>query len=227
MKNLAFSDPMSAAEAEGRKTISRRVIPFSDPSAASLMSWNGRVATFAAVALQDDPVPLEVRSRYVFGEPVYFGEALVAGPVGTTKYRRDGATVHDWAEPIAPGSACRWRWQRNVLAPRFCPQACARRFGRIVDVRPERLHAITEQDAKLEGVTPFPYDPEGDCWTAAHPSKKHLTAFEYLWGEINGWQGAPGARAPYPTDPWVFRLAWVSISRDDAMELDRERKAAA
>lgn len=66
----------------------------------------------------------------------------------------------------------------------------------VTGVRIERLQDITEEDAKAEGVTPFPYDPEGDCWTDG----KHRTAFNYLWGEINGWTWPKG----WDANPWVW-----------------------
>lgn len=72
----------------------------------------------------------------------------------------------------------------------------------VKSVRAERLHDITEEDAKAEGVTPFPADPEGDCWSDG----KYKTAFEYKWGEINGWDGQPKARAPWASNPWVWVL---------------------
>jgi hypothetical protein len=75
----------------------------------------------------------------------------------------------------------------------------------LTDVRAERLHDITEEDARAEGVTPFRKDPEGDCWSDG----THRTAFEFLWNEIHGW--SPNA---WEQNPWVWRLAFRRIEKE-------------
>jgi hypothetical protein len=72
----------------------------------------------------------------------------------------------------------------------------------ITEIRVERLQQITEADAMAEGVEPSPFDPEGDCWTDG----KYVTAFQYHWGEINGWEGDAKARAPWQSNPWVWAI---------------------
>lgn len=75
---------------------------------------------------------------------------------------------------------------------------------RIARVRVERLHDITESDAKAEGVIPFLYDPDGDVWT----NGRHHTAYNYLWNEINGWN--PDA---WELNPWVWALDFEVLAR--------------
>lgn len=75
----------------------------------------------------------------------------------------------------------------------------------VTAVRVERLQDISEEDAKAEGVTPFPYNPEGDCWTDG----KHTTAYQYLWNEINGW--SPNA---WDANPWVWVVEFKRVESE-------------
>lgn len=73
----------------------------------------------------------------------------------------------------------------------------------ITRVRVQRLQDISEEDAKAEGVKPFPRDPEGDCWTDG----THRTAFEFLWGQINGFHGSGSWNA----NPWVWASSFKVV----------------
>lgn len=167
MKNLQLSDPMSAAEAEGRKTVTRRV---------------------------------GERCRYVVGDPVYFGEALVpvivlAGRVAS--YRRDGELVL-MRRPDGLWGMEPWEWKTNIIAPRYCPQRCARRFGLITSVRRERLCDMTHGEAVLEGFA-------------------DRDEFRALWEKLHG----------EPPDWWhdmVWRIEWRSVSCEEAERVEMERK---
>jgi hypothetical protein len=111
------------------------------------------------------------------------------------RYAADGISAESWATHP-------WGKPRPSI---HMPRWASRIDLEVTEVRIERLQAITEEDARAEGVEPFPLDPEGDCWTDG----KHRTAFNYLWGEINGWTG-PKA---WDANPWVwvvsFRVAEV------------------
>jgi hypothetical protein len=91
------------------------------------------------------------------------------------------------------------------------PRWASRLTLEITSVRVERLADISEEDAKSEGVEPFKHDPEGDFWTARPRGEMHRSAFEYLWGEINGWDGEPRARAPWTTNPWCWVISFRRI----------------
>ncbi len=102
-------------------------------------------------------------------------------------YRADGELKHPQHGPA--------RWK----SPLFMPRWASRLELELTAVRVERLQAITEEDARAEGVTPFPVNPEGDCWTDG----KHRTAFEHLWNELHGWE--PNA---WGLNPWVWVLTF-------------------
>jgi hypothetical protein len=96
------------------------------------------------------------------------------------------------------------KWRPSIFLRRWASRITLE----ITGVRVERLQEISEGDAEAEGVTPFPHDPEGDCWTDG----KHRTAFEYLWGEINGWPGQKGARATFESNPWVWVVSFKRVT---------------
>ena len=87
----------------------------------------------------------------------------------------------------------------------FLPKWAARCVLRITEPpRLERVQDITEEDAKREGVTPFPYDPGGDQWTDG----KYRTAFEYTWGKLHGFVGEKKPGEAWSDNPLVVRLAF-------------------
>lgn len=121
-----------------------------------------------------------------------------------------------------PGMPCRCQRQDLVnyratspnstggwSTPMFMPRWASRIDLEIVDVRCERLHDITEEDAKAEGVNPVRFDPEGDCWTATEAAQftPHRVAYEYAWNELHGWNinGAPAWTANLFVWRYVFK----------------------
>ncbi|MCE4544628.1 MULTISPECIES: hypothetical protein [unclassified Caballeronia] len=77
-----------------------------------------------------------------------------------------------------------FRWRPSIHMPR----AASRITLEITGVRVERLQDISEQDAKVEGVS-----VEGD----GDPIYPHTYAFAKLWEEING-------KGAWLADPWVW-----------------------
>jgi hypothetical protein len=158
--------------------------------------------------------PATAKPRYVPGDVCYVGEALTKDALCMALYRRDGADVR-----IPNGDAIMWRWQRDVLPARFCPEACARLFVEIVSVRAESLGAVTEEDAKREGVTLAPMKATINGEPGAVHPMSHLMAFTFLWDAINA------KRAPWASNPFVWRVEFRRLgSRAEAEELHRERK---
>jgi len=94
------------------------------------------------------------------------------------------------------------KWRPSI----HMPKEAARLFLRVKNVRVERVQDITEEDAKAEGVIPFPYDPEGDCWNDG----KYKTAFEYLWNTLHGWN--PNA---WGRNDWVWVIEFERIQESE------------
>lgn len=106
------------------------------------------------------------------------------------------------------------RWRPSIFMPRWA----SRLTLRVTNVRVERLHEITEQDAKAEGVAQGDIEPDehgpwrvgfvlgdedGKCglWPTAR------RAFEVGWDSING------KRAPWASNPWVWVVGFERMEQ--------------
>lgn len=152
----------------------------------------------------DAQSPREIAARCV--------DAGYSSPWAPLEYDADGAR-NDWDHYQAVGKT-----RVSIHMPRWASRITLEVTG----VRCERLDAITEDDAKAEGVTPFTHDPEGDCWTARPRGEMYRSAFEYLWGEINGWDGEPKARAPWTTNPWVWVVEFRRVEQAKTVAVGTE-----
>lgn len=139
---------------------------------------------------------LWVQEKFAFGKG-YDAQPSVGKrvkPTDVPKY----AKIHYDADGPKPEWAGLW-WPG-----RFMTRARSRFLLEVTKVRIERLHAITEEDAKAEGIAPFPKDPEGDCWTDG----LHRTAYQFLWNSLHGWSG----EHCWDKNPWVWVIEFRRIA---------------
>ena len=118
----------------------------------------------------------KTKPRYKVGETVYIKEKL---------YRNvDNGISFEDGEPIPDTN---WGWKRNVLSPMFMPAKYARLFLRIIGIKTERLHDITEADAIAEGIFLTDY---GWSWKESPKEYEFFItpriAFANLWESIHG-----------------------------------------
>jgi hypothetical protein len=122
--------------------------------------------------------------------------------------RRHEKGVHFNAEWDGPGGQ-HYKWRPSIHMPRWA----SRLTLEVTDVRVERLHDITEEDARAEGVEAWMESLRGgphynhNAQLGAYP----VTAFARLWDSING------ERAAWHSNPWV----WVVAFRRVAVEAGR------
>lgn len=104
----------------------------------------------------------------------------------------------DYAASFGPNQEpCFWR--PSIHMPRWA----SRIVLEITDVRVERLQAISEEDARAEGVTLESL--RGTPAEGAQSIGCYRTAFAYLWDSING------RRAPWSLDPWVWVVSFRRV----------------
>ena len=96
------------------------------------------------------------------------------------------------AERDAPKGA---RW----MSPRFMPRALSRITLEILSVRVERVQAISEDDARAEGVT------LDDAIREKVPACRDV--FRYRWDAINGRR----AGCSWAASPWVWVLEFRRV----------------
>lgn len=83
-------------------------------------------------------------------------------------------------------------WRPAIHLPRWASRITLE----ITEVRVERLQAITEEDAKAEGIVP-------QEWVDANaPFRSHRGAFQLKWDEING------KKASWSSNPFVWAIAF-------------------
>lgn len=160
-KRLAFMDPLVLAIAAGEKTVTRRL---TDP----------KLQPGDVVDVCEALVP----SEYV----------AVAGPdpIECVTYRCDGTAPRD-----AHGYGVPWPWKVRTLIARYCPAWAVRHRIRVVDVRRELLSAITDDDARREGIARMGLDP-----TAA--------VFVPMFRRVHGMAD--------DADPVVFRIEFERVA---------------
>lgn len=119
--------------------------------------------------------------------PIYY-EADGAHRVWTDSAADD---VRDFGKP--------GRYRPALSMPRWASRITLE----VTAVRAQRLQDISEEDAIAEGVSAFPHDPEGDCWTDGRVK----TAYEYLWGQLHGWTGEKS----WAANPYVWAYTFKRL----------------
>lgn len=102
----------------------------------------------------------------------------------------------------APCVIDNWPWQRPVLSPIHLPYGASRIRLWVTEVRVERLQAISEADAKAEGIG----EPEPAHGASCDPARGREGDWSYrlpyskLWDSINSVR--PGAS--WEANPWCW-----------------------
>jgi hypothetical protein len=87
-----------------------------------------------------------------------------------------------------------YKWRPSIYMPRWASRISLE----ITSVRVERLHEISEEDARAEGVVPLQMD-----------NGSFLPRFEGLWDSING------ERAPWASNPWVWVVGFKRAAHEE------------
>lgn len=203
---ILFSGAMVLAILDGRKTMTRRIAKFVPLHGANL-AFSGLESGYYGTGQPESGTVLYARrgdgvwdqkTERLFcpygapGDRLWVRETFKATTDFVTgepawMYRADDTPEQDAAYPIRG-------WRPSI----FMPRAASRITLEVAGVRVERLQAITEDDARAEGVPQnhlgqyMPAYPRAAGWGHARD------AFESLWDSING------KRAPWQSNPWVW-----------------------
>lgn len=199
MKGILFKPDMIEAILKGRKTVTRRLGKFYK---AYDIFPNGKREVEAEQTIANMKLPKYKKGEIIYVKEPYIhtSEALNIHPTDENssyiyKFTEKGQDFERNFEE--------WKW-KNAM---FMPEAAARLFLEITNVRVERLHDITESDAIAEGVKIIKtkkyglndefeleiwldYEDKRNDYGCSSAKKSYMT----LWNKINGrgsWEENP------------------------------------
>lgn len=198
MKPILFSTPMVQAIIEGRKTMTRRVVPEKIvDDYYNYDDWCNSVGKpeserFGFYRTYDKTYFLD-RCKYVVGDILWVREtfqnanSIVNGVQSNYAYKADGSAFGDYEIE---------KWKPSI----FMPFEACRLFLKITGVRVERLQDISQEDAIKEGCIYGKGNGEIDYAVG----DKH---FPTLWAQINGEQS-------WKDNPWVYALTFEKFDHE-------------
>lgn len=191
---ILFSTPMVHAIMEGRKTMTRRVVK------GTVLEWlQPEMFTPEYVALPENGLCPYGQPGDLLWVREKFKSKHVKGCL--EEFKLHYPNVHPWFYAADGESEKGYgSWKPSI----HMPKSAARIWLRITDVRLERLHDISEEDAKAEGVewkrTGWKdYTKDGICFDA-------ISSFVSLWQSINGIES-------WDQNPWVWVVSFEIIKK--------------
>lgn len=210
---ILFSAPMIRAILDGRKTVTRRLVTGHDviEERDDGTPW----PYYTTWGHGDDGSPWMACPYGVPGDRLWVKETFAErvdidgkDPAQRSRAKHYLMFKADGEDPRDPDNFHTWgRWR----SPRYMPRWASRLTLDVVSVRVERLHEITEEDARAEGVRELPLqEGKAGAWWTADPSASlaapdPVLAFRKLWDSLNA------KRAPWDSNPWVWRIEFRRV----------------
>jgi hypothetical protein len=222
---ILFSAPMIRAILAGTKTVTRRIVrdqslvQYDESDGAPVHVHGQNCVNYCDYACNGYSIEIDgtlKSSPYGgAGDRLWVREAFALAPACNDPdpddpndwhvvYRADGderpllASTDENAEEIPPP------WRPSIYMPRWA----SRLELDITNVRVERLHEITGEDAAAEGVEGSRCDCEVCSRSGAMcpaDQSAHILEFRRLWDKLNG------KRAPWSSNPWVWRVEFRRV----------------
>ncbi|HDS3538807.1 TPA: hypothetical protein QIT18_005272 [Klebsiella quasipneumoniae subsp. similipneumoniae] len=209
-RGMIFNAEMVRAILDGRKTQTRRPIkwkqtrfteigeredgskwPWSEDTEHACDFWHS--CPFGAVGDR-----IWVRETFCPVDDTQYGGEKWVDYRATPRYEAS----HPAGWDSAPNDAEALKWRPPIHMPRWA----SRILLEITDVRVERLNAISEEDARAEGII------DGGCLNCgepepcgcANPEPDATDAFAYLWQSIYGQES-------WNANPWVWVIEFKRV----------------
>ena len=210
---IIFSAHMVLALLAGRKTMTRRIVKYVYPASFAVIGVRDAISDRDGAPSRLDIAPRdwELCPYGVPGDRLWVREAFQYCDVQLDGYEREDpvcvlfkADMKPYrCEPTArfiPNQhAEEWkigRWR----SPLYMPRWASRLTLEVTDVRVERLHDISDADARAEGVTPAPFTRAGRA-----ADLLHVEAFEALWESIHG-------KGSWHANPWLWVISFRRLA---------------
>lgn len=190
---MIFSAPMVRALLDGRKTQTRRVLKPQPPNHVQIYRvgsvWDWRDGTRGG----------SVKVPFAIGGRIWARETWAEGRDAPAP---DGAIfpiyAANWGNRGSQGYELMKPWRSSM----FMPRKYSRLTLIVTNVRVQRLHEISEEDAIAEGVGPTFVSPDGG-------SAPHVETYIELWNSLNANRGYP-----WESNPWVCALTFDVIRQN-------------
>ncbi|EAY9565139.1 hypothetical protein BA086_05685 [Salmonella enterica] len=208
-RGMIFNGEMVRAILDGRKTQTRRIMknqPAGDyPETPALIrnvgtgfQWHGLYGESSIFNCPLGSIGERIWVRETYQGPLFDYEQMESYLEDSSKfekpdfcvYRADGEPAPEFYD--ADGNLhCGWR--PSIHMPRWASRITLE----ITDVRVERLHSISEEDAQAEGVQPA-------CYEITPPEAAYRVSF----GEV--WRGIYGEES-WAANPWVWVIKFKRV----------------
>ena len=206
-KPILFSAPMVRALLAGTKTQTRRIVKLhpdfrgsrGHENVASEWGWESDLGDHISILDY-------ARNKYPVGIALWVREAW-----------RTESSAYDDLKPadmdadytVLYDADADWKLNKSTGRSRVSihmPRWASRLTLLVTDVRVERLHNISEDDAKAEGVEPqkLPGLGQGIAQAFNLTHRPYISAYANVWNAING----PGA---WEANPWIVALTFIVI----------------
>ncbi|WP_371343294.1 hypothetical protein [Klebsiella quasipneumoniae] len=202
-RGMIFNAEMVRAILDGRKTQTRRLVkfPVHDKNLGCELAGNELAGELSAGNYLNS----------AFGKPgdriwvreTFTGHYLDDDQIQDIKDGRDKASsLCEYRADYPDGYQAADGWTPSIHMPRWA----SRILLEITDVRVERLNAISEEDARAEGII------DGGCLNCgepepcgcANPEPDATDAFAYLWQSIYGQES-------WNANPWVWVIEFKRV----------------
>lgn len=211
-RGMIFNGEMVRAILDGRKTQTRRPVkfPVHDKNLGCELAGNELAGELSAGNYLNSAFGKpgdRIWVRETFQGPLFdydLMDSYCKDPTPFEKpefcvYKADGVPAPEFYDADDELHCC---WRPSIHMPRWA----SRILLEITDVRVERLNAISEEDARAEGII------DGGCLNCgepepcgcANPEPDATDAFAYLWQSIYGQEN-------WNANPWVWVISFERI----------------
>lgn len=196
-KPLLVSGPLIQPVRTGSKTETRRLNGLDWlnelPDSWEFVGMNGKTASF-----QKYEGKLSVHVNCPYGEhgaTIWVRENWCVGR-GYNEIKAGEIPKADHVKRWYMADGIRPEWAGRIRPSIHMPKWVCRLFLEVVSVKVERLHAITEEAAKREGVI-----PDSLIMVNAFPQTWYREAFRLTWIKLNGQES-------WDLNPWVWVVSF-------------------
>lgn len=229
---ILFSTPMVQANLDGRKRMTRRMTGLDnvneDPDAIEFVRFQKyeKDGSYRAIFKHEDAdgfgsvkCPYGQPGDLLWVKEMFFAyghwSSILDTDTGKKKWSFQDLTISEgfqyYYTDCHPDNVYKSRgnlgWYKRPSM--FMPKIASRIWLQVEEIRVERLHDISEEDAIAEGVQCI-YRTSGYCWMNyiigeyVYPSTAK-TSFKSLWIKINGCEN-------WDSNPWVWVVKYKVLS---------------